>query len=83
MQSQKEITDAIAKLTIEIRERYPEISKYINEMPVTNPDQEHPQMSDELLNEYYDTLRDLVDKYSAKHEPTDPGEVEKTNDEKL
>lgn len=84
MRTEKEITEAIAKLTIEIREKYPEISKYINEMPVTNPDMEHPRVNVELLNDYYETLRSMLDKYAAEHIPASPHEdSSKTDDEKL
>ena len=83
MQSEKEITEAIAKLTIEIREKYPEISKYLNEMTVTNPDMEHPQINVELLNDYYETLKLMVERYAAEHSPATPHEISKTDDEKL
>jgi len=75
MQSEKEITEAIAKLTNEIREKYPEISKYLSEMTVTNPDMEHPKINVELLNDYYKTLKLMIEKYGAEHRPATPHEI--------
>ena len=83
MLSEKEVTEAIAKLTIEIREKYPEIGKYLNEMTVTNPDEEHPRINVELMNDYYETLKLMVEKYAAEHGPASPHEISKTDDEKL
>lgn len=84
MQTKKEITEAIAKLTNEIRDKYPEISKYISEMTVTNPDVPHPLISVELLNDYYETLKLMVAKYAARHNPAAQTESPSmTDDEKL
>lgn len=83
MSSEKEVTEAIAKLTMEIRDKYPEMSKYLNEMPVTNPDEEHPQVSVERLYEYYDSLKIIFDRYAAEHVPATPSESAKTDDENL
>ena len=84
MQTEKEITEAIAKLTIEIRDKYPEIGKYLNEMTVTNPDMQHPSIDAKLLNDYYETLKLMVEKYAAEHSPASPHEESsETDDEKL
>ena len=76
MRTEKEITEAIGKLTFEIREKYPEISKYLNEMPVTNPNEEHPEMNVKVLKDYYDNLVIMMKRYSAEHEPSTAEEKE-------
>jgi hypothetical protein len=81
MRTEKEIIDDIAKLTIEIRDKYPEMAKYLNEMTVTNPDIEHPRINVELLNDYYETLKMMIDKYAKEHLPSVP--KENLGDEKL
>ena len=81
MLPEKEIIEAIAKLNIEIRDKYPEMAKYLNEMSITNPDIEHPRINVELLNDYYETLKMMIDKYAKEHSPSAP--KENLEDEKL
>jgi len=63
MKTEKELDAAILKITIEIKEQYPELSKYILEMPVTIPNVENPKMNCELLQDYYNSLEVLVKDY--------------------
>jgi hypothetical protein len=74
MQTEKEIIEAIAKLTIEIRDHYPEMAKYLNEMAVTNPDNEHPDINLKALNDYYESLKMMIDRYAVEHVPAGPHE---------
>ena len=83
MQTEKEITEAIGKLILEIQEKYPEMSKYIGEMPVTNPDKEHPDISRQNLTRYYEELKAIMKKYAVDHEPSSADIKEKVEDEKL
>ena len=63
MKTQDEISGDILKITMLIQEKHPELSKYISEMPVTIPDDERPHINAKILQDYYDSLRDLVKKY--------------------
>ena len=40
MKTEKQLNADILKITLLIQEKYPELSKYITEMPVSNPDTE-------------------------------------------
>ncbi|GAB2810296.1 hypothetical protein [Ferruginibacter profundus] len=71
MKTEAELNDAIVKLTMKIQENFPELNKYLNEMPVTIPDTDNPEMNIKKLQEYYDSLTDLVNKYSLSHNSTD------------
>jgi hypothetical protein len=83
MEDDKKITDAIAKLSMEISERYPEMSKYVNEMPVTNPDKEHPDINNKILKDYYDNLKSIMQKYADEHAPGGMPDKVSAEDEKL
>ena len=63
MKTEKELDAAILKITMEIKEQYPELSKYISEMPVTIPNMENPRMNVNALQDYYDSLDVLLKDY--------------------
>lgn len=83
MLTEKEMTEAISRLTLEIREKYPEMSKYIGEMPVTNPDMEHPEINAKILTDYYNDLLSIMQRYAADHDRATADLKEKVKDEKL
>ncbi|MCE9539646.1 MAG: hypothetical protein K8R85_10560 [Bacteroidetes bacterium] len=55
------------KITLKIKDQYPELSKYIEEMPVTIPDEKKPEITLKNLNSYYDSLNDVLNKYLLEH----------------
>lgn len=63
----KELTERILAVTLEIQENYPELMKYVNEMTETLPDEKDPDINRRKLNEYYDSLIDMVKKYKHNH----------------
>ncbi len=67
METKSHINNKIMALTMKIQEEYPELSKYISEMPVTVPNIEDPAINIDTLNEYYNSLNDLLSKYSKSH----------------
>lgn len=83
MLTEKEMTEAISRLTLEIRDKYPEMSKYIGEMPVTNPDKEHPEINARILTDYYNNLLDIMKRYASDHDHATEDLKEKVQDEKL
>ncbi len=50
-----------------IRNKYPELSKYLEEMPVTIPDDKHPAITISKMQEYYDSLKSILENYVAEH----------------
>ncbi len=62
-----QLSDEIVKTTTIIDEKFPELSKYTEEMPVTIPDANDPEISKETLKEYADSLDELVKKYKVTH----------------
>jgi hypothetical protein len=51
-----------------IQENYPELSKYLNEMPITIPIDKNPKINTKNLQKYYDNLLALFRKYVAEHQ---------------
>ena len=60
-----EITEAIR----DIKDNYPELQKYLDERPMTLPDENDPnaKVDDKVLSEYLSSLNNLVRKYKEEH----------------
>ena len=67
MKTEAQLNDDILKLTMKIRDLYPELSKYLIEMPVTIPDESNPKINIEILQDYFNSLNSIVTEYDAKH----------------
>jgi len=68
METEAEINAKIMKLTMVISENYPELMKYLNEMPITIPIDSNPKINAKNLQKYYDNLLDIFRKYVAEHQ---------------
>ncbi|RAR72595.1 hypothetical protein [Flavobacterium aciduliphilum] len=68
METEQEINAKIMKVTMVIHENYPELSKYLNEMPITVPVDSNPEVNVKNLQKYYDTLLTLFRNYVAEHQ---------------
>lgn len=71
MKTEKQYNADILKITLYIQEKYPELSKYINEFPVSNPDVENPEINVTHLANYYDSLINVLKKYAPTHNTSD------------
>lgn len=67
MKSEKELTDAIVKLTMTINEKFPELQKYVTEMPVSVPAANNPEININTLTDYKESLESLLKKYEKNH----------------
>lgn len=67
MKTEAELNENILKITMTIRNEFPELMKFLNEMPVTIPDKESPKINTSILQEYYDSLETLLRKYAPNH----------------
>jgi len=67
MESKKELTEKILKITILIQEKYPELSKYLSEVEDTLPTFEHPDVDAEALAKYYQTIDEMLKDYLLEH----------------
>ena len=60
---EKELNEKILKISMTIHEKYPELSKYIEEMKETIPNIKNPEITTTSLKRYYDSLKAMLDKY--------------------
>lgn len=63
MKTEAEINNNILRITGVIRSEFPELIKYLNEMPVTIPIDNSPEINIEILEDYLNSLLNLVRNY--------------------
>ncbi|MBC7440050.1 MAG: hypothetical protein H7250_08715 [Flavobacterium sp.] len=66
MASEKEINEKIMTITMKIQKEYPELSKYLNELPVTIPIENDPEINIRVLIDYYESLVKLLSTYELE-----------------
>lgn len=67
MKTETELNDNILKITMTIRNEFPELIKYLNEMEVTIPNVSTPEINSKILQDYYESLENLLRKYAPNH----------------
>ena len=67
MKTEAELNQNILKMTMTIRNEFPELMKYLNEMPITIPTEESPEINAKILQEYFNSLETLLRKYAPNH----------------
>ncbi len=60
MQSQEDLNIKIMELLSLIQEKHPELTPYIGEMPITVPSDSSPEVNSQILQDYYDSLNQIV-----------------------
>lgn len=70
METEKELNKKILETTLLIQEKYPELSKYLVEMTDAMPDEKRPNVNNEKLVEYYESLKAMIKKYKEGHIPS-------------
>ena len=63
MNIDKEINAKILATTMEIKAKHPELSQFLEEMPVTIPSEGNPKVNRKILNDYHDSLKNILKKY--------------------
>jgi len=66
MKTEQEWRNDILALIIKITSRYPELLKYISELPVSKPEQD-AEMTIKHLEQHYNSLQDILKKYALAH----------------
>lgn len=69
--AEADLNSKILKITLTIMEQYPELSKYIEEMPVTIPNENNPEITLSNLKTYYESLSLMLNKYKTEHPSID------------
>lgn len=65
--AEKDLNSKILQITMKINDQYPELSKYLNEMPITIPDEKNPEITIKNMQAYYDSLNSILNKYILEH----------------
>lgn len=64
---EKDLNSRILEITLTIQNNYPELSKYIEEMPVTIPVEADKQITINHLKSYYESLVSVLARYRLDH----------------
>ena len=67
MKTVKDIEDAIVKLTDKIEKDYPELYAYLDENPITMPSADHPDMNTSVMEDYLESLKQLLKHHIETH----------------
>lgn len=70
MESQADLNTKIMELLTIIQEKHPELTPYIGEMPITVPSDSSPEVNSQILQDYYDSLNQIVTNH-IKNRPED------------
>ncbi len=62
MKTEKELNAKILALTLKINKNHPELSKFLEEMPVTVPNESSPEITNKILKDYIESLKNLMKK---------------------
>lgn len=62
-----ELTNKILEITLIIKAKFPELSKFLDETPRAEVDYEHSEISFNELSEYYESLNSILIKYKLEH----------------
>lgn len=67
MRTKKDLNRDILDITMTIEEMFPELSKYLGEMPVTISNPPNREIAMTTLKDYYDSLYSFLRNYSTYH----------------
>lgn len=68
MKTEKELNAEILDLTMIIREKFPELVAYLDDLPGARPDGKNPEITMiNNLQEYCNSLKSLVENYVKEH----------------
>ncbi len=65
-ESELDLNNKIIAITMRIQKEFPELSNYLNEMPVTIPIENNPEITTEILNNYYESLFKFLSSYKQE-----------------
>jgi len=67
MKKLHKILNEITELTLNIETNYPELYRSLDENPLTSPVIQHPHMDKEIMQEYLESLKQLLNHYLDEH----------------
>jgi hypothetical protein len=63
VKSATDLNADILKITQKIRAKAPELLKYLDEMPLTIPNEAQPEIDIKILEDFYNSLVNIYQKY--------------------
>jgi hypothetical protein len=70
VQTEQDLNEDILQITMTIEDKFPELSKYIGEMPIKISNTTDCEISLKNLSSYYDSLVSLLENYAPYHSQT-------------
>lgn len=67
MKPEAVLNDEILEATAKIRKDYPELIKFLDELPQHLPDDSNQDVNLKALNDYLNSLNELMENYSKEH----------------
>jgi hypothetical protein len=67
MRTNQELYCDITKITMTIQKFFPELVIYITEIPMPDTKVTSPEIDNNMLKDYFETLKDLLFKYATNH----------------
>lgn len=68
MELSQSVLSEITQIIRDIEDNHPELQKYLDERPMTLPDENDPdaKVDNKVLKEYLDSLKEMVSKYKEE-----------------
>ncbi len=70
MKTVTEWDQAILTITMKIQQEFPELSKHLSEMPVSFSEKDNEEITIADLEDYYNSLDELLTDYKMTHKPS-------------
>ncbi|MET6990870.1 hypothetical protein [Sediminicola arcticus] len=67
MINSKSILTKITQLTLNIETNYPELYRFLDENPVTLPTENHPNIDEDAMSAYLESLKQLLKHHIETH----------------
>jgi hypothetical protein len=67
MKTLQDIENKILELTTTIETNYPELYAQLGENPITIPSKKHPKMNISIMEEYLESLKQILKQYTKTH----------------
>jgi hypothetical protein len=68
MKTTQQLNKDILSITALIKDNYPELVKFLEEMPMDSTEVSSDEMESDNLQEYYDSLSKMVKEYAETHD---------------
>jgi hypothetical protein len=68
MKTIQDVENQIITLTTSIEVNYPELYASLNENPMTIPSTNHPEMTISVMEDYLESLKDILKEYIKTHQ---------------